>query len=153
MMESIATYAAPLEVFLIEDSRGDVPLVREASKDAKVHLKSHVPSDGTEAMAFLGCETAHVHAFRSELIWLDLNLSMKQSRKVLEEIKESPTPMSIPVVILTSSASEAEILRSYPLHANRYISESVDLEGLLNIVKSIDCFWLSAVKLPHGARS
>src|SRR5260370_39742354 len=140
MMEPVATSAAPLEVFLIEDSRGDVPLVREASKDAKVHLKSHVLSDGTEAMAFLGSETAHVHAFRSDLIWLDLNLSMKQGRKVLEEIKESSTPTSIPVVMLTSSASEAEVLRSYPLHANRYISDAVDLKGLLNPATTTDGF-------------
>ena len=149
MMESIGTDAAAIEVLLVEDSPGDVRLTREAFKDAKVHINLHVASDGAEAMAFLAREGAHVNALRPDLILLDLNLPKKDGREVLEEIKESPTLKSIPVVILTTSGSEADILRSYRLHANCYITKPVDLEGFLNVVKSIDNFWLSVVKLPH----
>ena len=153
MMESIGTDAAAIEVLLVEDSPGDVRLTREAFKDAKVHINLHVASDGTEAIAFLGHEGKHVNAPRPDLILLDLNLPKKDGREVLEEIKKSPTLKSIPVVILTTSASEVDILRSYRLHANCYITKPVDLDGFLQVVKSIDSFWLSVVKLPHEARS
>jgi two-component system, chemotaxis family, response regulator Rcp1 len=113
----------------------------------------HVASDGIEAMLFLRREGEHVNVSRPDLILLDLNLPKKDGREVLEEIKESPTLKSIPVVILTTSASEADILRSYRLHANCYITKPVDLEGFLKVVKSIDNFWLSVVKLPREARS
>jgi chemotaxis family two-component system response regulator Rcp1 len=113
----------------------------------------HVASDGAEAMDFLGRKGQHAHASRPDLILLDLNLPKKDGRQVLEEIKESPTLKSIPVVILTTSASEGDILRSYNLHANCYITKPVDLNGFLTVVKSIDNFWLSVVKLPHEARS
>jgi chemotaxis family two-component system response regulator Rcp1 len=153
MMESIGTDATAIEVLLVEDSAGDVRLTREALKDAKVHINLHVVSDGTAAMEFLGQQGAHADAPHPDLILLDLNLPKKDGREVLEEIKESPTLKSIPVVILTTSASEADILRSYRLHANCYITKPLDLEGFLNVVKSIDNFWLSIVKLPHGPRS
>jgi two-component system, chemotaxis family, response regulator Rcp1 len=153
MMESIGTGAVPIEVLLVEDSPGDVRLTREAFKDAKVHINLHVALDGVEAMAFLGRQGAHVNAPRPDLILLDLNLPKKDGREVLEEIKESPALKSIPVVILTTSASEADILRSYQFHANCYITKPVDLEGFLKVVKSIDSFWLSVVKLPHVTRS
>jgi chemotaxis family two-component system response regulator Rcp1 len=153
MMESIGTNAAPMEVLLVEDSPGDVRLTREAFKDAKVHINLHVASDGAEAMAFLWGAGEHAGAPCPDLILLDLNLPKKDGREVLEEIKESPKWKSIPVVILTTSASEADILRSYRLHANCYITKPVDLDGFLNVVKSIDSFWLSVVKLPHEARS
>jgi chemotaxis family two-component system response regulator Rcp1 len=153
MMESIGKDASPIEVLLVEDSPGDVRLTREAFKDAKVHINLHVASDGAEAMDFLRREGEHAHASRPDLILLDLNLPKKDGRQVLEEIKESPTLKSIPVVILTTSASEVDILRSYRLHANCYITKPVDLDGFLKVVKSIDNFWLSAVKLPHEGHS
>src|ERR1700686_3570896 len=148
MMESIGTDAAPIEVLLVEDSPGDVRLTREAFKDAKVHINLRVAADGAEAMAYLKREGDHANAPRPDLILLDLNLPKKDGREVLAEIKESPTLGSIPVVILTTSASESDIQRSYRLHANCYIAKPVDLEGFLKVVKSIDNFWLSVVKLP-----
>jgi chemotaxis family two-component system response regulator Rcp1 len=150
-MKSIGTDSEPIEVLLVEDSPGDVRLTREAFKDAKVHINLHVASDGAEAMAFLRREGEQANAPRPDLILLDLNLPKKDGREVLEEIKESPTLKSIPVVILTTSASETDILRSYLLHANCYITKPVDLEGFLKVIKSIDNFWLSVVKLPHEA--
>jgi chemotaxis family two-component system response regulator Rcp1 len=148
-VESIGTDATPIEVLLVEDSPGDVRLTKEAFKDAKVHINLHVASDGARAMAFLKREGEHSNAPRPDLILLDLNLPRKDGREVLAEIKESPTLKSIPVVVLTTSSSEADILRSYQLHANCYITKPVGLEGFLTVVKSIDSFWLSVVKLPR----
>src|ERR1700692_454716 len=153
MMESIGTNAVPIEVLLVEDSPGDIRLTREAFKDAKVHIHLHVAQDGAEAMAFLKREGKHAKVPRPDLILLDLNLPKKDGREVLAEIKESEALKSIPVVILTTSASEADILRSYRLHANCYITKPVGLEGFLEVIKSIDSFWLSVVKLPHEERS
>jgi chemotaxis family two-component system response regulator Rcp1 len=152
-MKSIGTDAEPIEILLVEDSPGDVRLTREAFKDAKVHINLHVAPDGTEAMAFLKREGKYANVARPDLILLDLNLPKKDGREVLGDIKESPELKSIPVVILTTSASEADILRSYRLHANCYITKPVGLEGFLEVVKSIDSFWLSVVKLPHEPRS
>jgi chemotaxis family two-component system response regulator Rcp1 len=149
MIKSIGTDAAAIEVLLVEDSPGDVRLTREAFKDAKVHINLHVAPDGAEAIAFLMREGKHANAPRPDLILLDLNLPRKDGREVLEEIKQSQTLKSIPVVILTTSASEEDILRSYLLHANCYITKPVGLEGFLKVVHSIDNFWLSVVKLPH----
>ena len=148
-MKSIGTDAEPIQVLLVEDSVGDVRLTREAFKDAKVHINLHVASDGIEALAFLKREGEHAHAPRPDLILLDLNLPKKDGREVLGEIKGNPALMTIPVVILTTSAAEADILQSYRLHANCYITKPVDLVGFLEVVKSIDSFWLSVVKLPH----
>ena len=152
-MKSIGTDAEPIEVLLVEDSPGDVRLTREAFKDAKVHINLHVASDGVEAMAFLNREGKHATAPRPDMILLDLNLPKKDGREVLAEIKESPALKSIPVVILTTSSSEEDILRSYLLHANCYITKPVGLEGFLKVVRSIDSFWLSVVKLPREGRS
>jgi len=115
-MESMGTGAVPIEVLLVEDSPGDVRLTREAFKDAKVHINLHVASDGIDAMAFLRREGEHANAPRPDLILLDLNLPKKDGRQVLAELKESPTLKCIPVVILTTSASEADIRGSYQLH-------------------------------------
>jgi chemotaxis family two-component system response regulator Rcp1 len=153
MTQSIRIPPAPIEVLLVEDSPGDVRLTREALKDAKVQISLHVASDGIEAMEFLGREGIHADAPRPDLVLLDLNLPRKDGREVLREIKESPTLKSIPVVILTTSASETDVLHSYQLHANCYISKPVDLDGFLKVVQSIDNFWLSVVKLPHEAPS
>ena len=152
-MKSIGTDAEPIEILLVEDSPGDVRLTREAFKDAKVHINLHVASDGAEAMDFLSRKGKHANAPRPDLILLDLNLPKKDGREVLEEIKVSPTLKSIPVVVLTTSASDADILRSYKLHANCYITKPVGLDGFLEVVKSIDNFWLTVVKLPSEALS
>jgi chemotaxis family two-component system response regulator Rcp1 len=149
MMKSIGTDAAAIEVLLVEDSPGDVRLTREAFKDAKVHINLHVASDGAKAMAFLKREGEYATVPRPDLILLDLNLPKKDGREVLAEIKEDPTLKTIPVVVLTTSSSEADILRSYQLHANCYITKPVGLEGFLIVVKSIDSFWLSVVRLPR----
>jgi CheY-like chemotaxis protein len=134
-MESIGTDAAPMEVLLVEDSPGDVRLTREAFKDAKVHINLHVASDGVEAVAFLQREGKHNNAPRPDLILLDLNLPKKDGREVLEEVKTSPTLKSIPVVILTTSASDADIQRSYLLHANCYIRKPVKNAELLAVIR------------------
>jgi two-component system, chemotaxis family, response regulator Rcp1 len=148
MMELIGSGGEPIEVLLVEDSPGDVRLTKEALKDAKVQINLHIARDGSEAMAFLKNEGEYARVPRPDLILLDLNLPKKDGREVLKEIKESPALKSIPVVILTTSASDADILRSYLLHANCYITKPVDLKGFLTVVKSIDNFWLSVVKLP-----
>jgi two-component system, chemotaxis family, response regulator Rcp1 len=152
-VESIGTDAAAIEVLLVEDSPGDVRLTREAFKEAKVHISLHVASDGEEAMAFLKRDGEYADVPRPDLILLDLNLPKKDGREVLAEIKEHPTLRTIPVVILTTSSSEADILRSYQLYANCYITKPVGLEGFLTVVKSIDNFWLSVVRLPPEVRS
>ena len=152
-MESVGINATAIDVLLVEDSPGDVRLTREAFKDAKVHINLHVASDGAKAMAFLNHEGEYANVPRPDLVLLDLNLPKKDGREVLEEIKESPTLKSIPVVILTTSSSEVDILRSYRLHANCYITKPVGLDGFLEVVKSIDNFWLTVVKLPSEARS
>jgi two-component system, chemotaxis family, response regulator Rcp1 len=140
--------ATPIEILLIEDNPGDVRLTREALQDAKVQNIVHVVSDGMEATSFLWRQGKHANAPRPDLILLDLNLPKKSGREVLEEIKLDPSLKSIPVVILTSSANEEDILRSYQLHANCYVTKPVGLEQFMKIVDTIDNFWLAIVKLP-----
>lgn len=142
-----------LHVLLVEDSPGDVRLTQEAFKDAQVRIHLHVVSDGAEAMAFLWREQKFTNVPRPDLILLDLNLPKKDGRTVLAEIKGSPSLQTIPVVILTTSASEADILKSYMLHANCYITKPVNLDGFLKVVKSINNFWLSVVKFPPEVHS
>lgn len=142
-----------LQVLLVEDNPGDVRLTQEAFKDAKVQLEMHVAVDGIEAMEFLHQEGKFTESPRPDLILLDLNLPRKDGRDVLAEIKGDPLLMTIPVVILTTSASDVDIESSYMLHANCYISKPVDMEGFLTVVKSIDDFWLSVVKLPPKDKS
>ena len=145
---SIGENGKRIEILLVEDSPGDVRLTREAFKDAKVLVNLHVAPDGAEAMAFLGREGKHANEPRPDLILLDLSLPKKDGRTVLAEIKGNPSLQTIPVVILTTSDSEADILKSYLLHANCYITKPVNLDGFLRVVKSIDDFWLSVVRLP-----
>jgi len=140
-----------IDVLLVEDSAGDVRLMREAFKEAKAHIDLHVAVDGEDAMCFLMRKGRYLQAPRPDLILLDLNLPKKDGREVLREIKESPTLRIIPVVILTTSTSEEDILRTYYLHANCYISKPVGLAGFLKVVRSIDDFWLSVVQLPLRA--
>ncbi len=142
--------ANPIQVLLVDDNPGDTRLTMEAFKDAKVHLTMHVAKDGIEATEFLMGEGAFVGSPRPDLILLDLNLPRKDGREVLAEIKANPSLKTIPVVILTTSAADVDIERSYMHHANCYISKPVDLEGFLTVVRSIDDFWLSVVKLPPG---
>jgi two-component system, chemotaxis family, response regulator Rcp1 len=151
MTQNLRARSAAIEVLLVEDSPGDVRLTREALKDAKMHISLHVVVDGIEAMAFLRRENQYADAPRPDLILLDLNLPRKDGRDVLKEIKESDALMSIPVVILTTSSSERDVEHSYKLHANCYITKPVDLEGFIKVVKSIDNFWLTVVKLPGDA--
>jgi CheY-like chemotaxis protein len=149
MIDTTGSRPAPIEVLLVEDSPGDVRLTKEALKDAKVHISLHVAPDGIQAMSFLKREGIHADAPRPDLILLDLNLPRKDGRAVLKEIKESSDFMTIPVVILTTSASRMDVMQSYKLHANCYITKPVALAGFLKAVQGIDNFWLSIVKLPR----
>lgn len=137
-----------VEILLVEDNPGDVRLTREAMKEAKVRNQLHVVSDGVEALAFLRRQGAYSGAVRPHLILLDLNLPRKDGREVLAEIKQDTDLRRIPVVILTTSEAETDILKAYDLHANCYISKPVDIEQFLTVVKSIEDFWITVVKLP-----
>ena len=143
-----STSVTPIEILLVEDSPADVRLTVEALRDAKVRNHLHVAPDGIEALKFLRREGAHVNAPRPDLILLDLNLPRKDGREVLEEVKADPMLRRIPVVVLTTSEAEQDILRSYDLHANCYIRKPVDLDQFITIVRSIEEFWLTIVKLP-----
>lgn len=141
-----------IEILLVEDNPGDVRLTQEALKDSKILNHLSVVGDGMEAMAFLRREGKCVDAPRPDLILLDLNLPKKDGREVLKEIKEDPNLKRIPVVVLTTSRSEQDILRTYDLHANCYITKPVDLEQFVNVVQSIESFWFSIVKLPPNEK-
>ncbi len=138
----------PVEILLVEDNPGDVRLTMEALKEGKVYNKLHVAPDGVAALAFMRREGRYAEAPRPDLILLDLNLPKKDGREVLEEIKNDPDLRRIPVVILTTSQAEQDILKSYNLHANCYITKPVDLEQFIHVIKTVDSFWLSIVKLP-----
>jgi chemotaxis family two-component system response regulator Rcp1 len=138
----------PIDVLLVEDSPGDVRLTQEAFRDANRAVRLHVASDGVEAMAFLRQSDGHENAPRPDLILLDLNLPKMDGRQVLANIKADGSLRSIPTVILTTSEAEADIARSYDLQANCYLSKPVELEQFEELVKSINDFWLTKVKLP-----
>jgi two-component system, chemotaxis family, response regulator Rcp1 len=142
------TLGRPIEILLVEDNPGDVRLTIEALKEGKVRNHLSVARDGVEALAFLRREGPHASASRTDLILLDLNLPKKDGREVLAEIKEDSRLRRIPVVVLTTSKAEEDILRTYDLHANCYITKPVDLEQFIAVVRSIDDFWLSVVRLP-----
>jgi CheY-like chemotaxis protein len=139
----------PIEVLLVEDSPGDVRLTQEAFRDANKAIKLHVAVDGVDAMAFLRREGAHLNAPRPDLILLDLNLPKMDGREVLAHIKEDADLKTIPTVILTTSVAEADIVKSYQLQANCYLSKPVQLDEFEVLVKSINDFWLTMVKLPQ----
>ena len=143
------TAGRPIEILLVEDNRGDVRLTIEGLKESKVRNNLHVARDGVDAMGFLRREGRHVHAVRPDLILLDLNLPRMDGREVLAEIKSDPKLKTIPVVVLTTSRSEQDVLRSYELQANCYITKPVDLEQFITVVKSIEDFWFTVVTLPH----
>lgn len=140
----------PIDILLIEDNPGDVRLTIEGLKEAKVLNNLSVMSNGVEAMAFLRREGTYANAPRPELILLDLNLPRKDGREVLAEIKNDDNLKCIPVVILTSSQAEQDIVKSYNLHANCYITKPVELDQFLGVIKNIEQFWLTVVKLPPG---
>jgi CheY-like chemotaxis protein len=138
----------PIEILLVEDNAGDVRLTIEGLKDSKVRNKLHVTRDGVEAMQFLRREGPHVGAARPDLILLDLNLPRMDGREVLAAIKSDARLKTIPVVVLTTSRAEQDVLRSYELQANCYITKPVDLEQFIKVVRSIEDFWFTIVTLP-----
>jgi two-component system, chemotaxis family, response regulator Rcp1 len=138
----------PIEILLVEDNPGDVRLSIEVLRDAKVHNHLNTVSDGVEALSFLRREGIYADAPHPDLILLDLNLPKKDGREVLAEIKADDNLKRIPVVVLTTSQSEEDILKAYELHANCYISKPVNLDQFIKVVQSIEAFWLTIVKLP-----
>lgn len=138
-----------IDILLVEDNPGDVRLTEEALREGKVRNRLSVVNDGVEAIEYLRCQGKYIEATMPDLILLDLNLPRKDGRQVLEEIKDDNKLRIIPVVVLTTSAAEEDILKSYNLHANCYITKPVDLEQFLKVVRSIEDFWLSIVKLPN----
>lgn len=138
----------PIEILLVEDNLGDIRLTEEALREAKVWNRINKVEDGIEALAFLRKQGNYTSVPRPDLILLDLNLPKKDGREVLGEIKEDPNLRRIPVVVLTTSKAEEDIIQSYDLHVNSYVTKSVDLNKFLNVIRSIEDFWLSVVKLP-----
>jgi CheY-like chemotaxis protein len=140
----------PVEVLLVEDNPGDVRLTREALKDARVPVRLSVASDGDQALAFLRRQGEHTSAPRPDLILLDLNLPRTGGREVLAQVKGDAALRRIPVVVLTSSQAEPDVAASYDLNANCYIIKPLDLDQFLRVVRAIEDFWLTVVKLPQG---
>ena len=139
-----------IDILLVEDSEGDARLSLEAMRDSKIRNKMHHVVDGEEAMAFLRKEGKYSKVPRPDLILLDLNLPKKDGREVLAEIKNDDKLKRIPVVVLTVSSAEEDILKSYNLHANCFITKPIDLGQFMKVVQSVEDFWLTIVKLPNG---
>jgi CheY-like chemotaxis protein len=137
-----------IEVLLVEDDEGDVVMTREALDEGKVLNRLHVVGDGVEAIEFLRREGAHADAPRPDLVLLDLNLPRRDGRQVLAEVKSDPDLRRIPVVVLTTSEAEEDILRSYDLHANAYVTKPVDFNRFVAVIQQIDDFFISVVRLP-----
>ena len=140
----------PIEILLVEDNPGDARLAQEALKESKVHNNLHHVVDGVEAMAFLRRQEEYAGVPPPDLILLDLNLPRKDGREVLAEVKEDPDLRLIPIVVLTTSEAERDLIRSYDLHANAYVVKPIDLDRFIEIVQAIEHFWFSVVKLPQG---
>jgi len=145
MMENLTV----IDVLLVEDDPGDVVLIREAFEFNKVHNALHLVSDGVEALDFLYQRNEHADAPRPHLVLLDLNLPRKDGREVLAEVKSDDDLRTIPVVVLTTSEAEEDVLRSYHLHANAYVTKPVDFERFIEVVRLIDDFFVTVVKLPN----
>jgi chemotaxis family two-component system response regulator Rcp1 len=152
-MKSNGNYSKEIDVLLVEDSPGDIRLTQEAFREANGSIKLHVAVDGVEAMAFLKREGGHAHAPRPDMILLDLNLPKMDGRDVWAHIKADGELKTIPTVILTTSESEADVLKSYQLRANCYLSKPVELAAFENLVKSINDFWLTKAQLPPHEQS
>lgn len=138
----------PIEILLIEDNPADIRLTQEAFREARLHNTMHVVQDGVSAMAFIRQTAPYQQAPRPDLILLDLNLPKKDGREILSEIKADPHTRTIPVVVLTTSADEEDVLRSYDLHANAYLVKPIDVLRFIKMIQSLESFWLSVVKLP-----
>ena len=143
----------PIEILLVEDNPGDIRLTREALNDAKVRNNMMVANDGVEALAYLRQEGQYAGTTRPDLILLDLNLPRMNGFEVLDAIKEDADLKRIPVIILTTSQAEQDIIRSYDLYANAYVTKPMDLEQFIRVIKAIEGFWLEIVKLPEGTDS
>ena len=141
-----------VDILLVEDNEGDARLAKEAMRDSKIRNTLHHVCDGEEAMAFLRKEGKYAKVPRPDLVLLDLNLPKKDGRQVLAEIKNDDGLKRIPVVILTVSSAEEDILKSYNLHANCYITKPIDLSQFMKVVRSVEDFWLTIVKLPNGVK-
>jgi CheY-like chemotaxis protein len=150
---SSSSKVRPVDILLVEDNPGDAQLAREALKTGKVHVALHVVVDGVDAMDFLKQRGAFAAAPRPDLVLLDLNLPRKDGREVLAEIKSDDDLKRIPVVVLTTSKSEEDVLKTYNLHANCFITKPIDLDQFTRVVRSIEDFWFTVVKLPDGAKS
>lgn len=140
-----------IEILLIDDNVGDVLLTKEALKGAKIHNTVNVARDGVEAMEFLRREGQFANAPRPDLVFLDLNMPRKNGSEVLAEMKQDPDLRLIPVVVLTSSDADEDVLKAYHLHANCYVTKPVDLDQMIKAVQAIDDFWVTVVKLPPKA--
>lgn len=140
--------AQPIEILMVEDNPGDVRLTQEALKEYKIRNNLHVVGDGEQAMDFLRQQEPFQGATRPDLILLDLNLPKMDGREVLQEIKNDPELKRIPIVVLTTSEAEEDIVQSYDLHANSYVTKPVDFERFVKVVKVIEDFWFTVVKLP-----
>ena len=138
----------PVELLLAEDNPGDVKLTRKALEKGRLANNLHVVNDGIETMQFLRGEGEYEGRPRPDLVLLDLNMPRKDGRDVLEEIKESDDLKRIPVVVLTSSEAEEDVIRSYDLHANAYLTKPVDFDGFIDVVSTLEEFWVQVVKLP-----
>ena len=149
-MSSNEVNSRSIEILLVEDNPGDARLTIEAMREAKMSNRIHVVEDGVEAMQFLRREGRFGDAPRPDLILLDLNLPKKDGRAVLAEVKTDPALRRIPVVVLTTSRAEEDVLRAYDLHANAYVTKPVDLTQFMKIVAQIEEFWIKVVVLPKG---
>lgn len=150
-MTSVAEQGVPIEVLLVEDDPGDVLMTREAFEEHKVRNRLNVVSDGADALAYVRREGEFADAVRPDLILLDLNLPKRDGREVLKELKTDPDLREIPIVVLTTSSAESDVLASYQLYANAYVTKPVDFERFISAVKQIDDFFVSLVKLPRRA--
>jgi CheY-like chemotaxis protein len=140
--------AEPVEILLAEDNPGDAKLTRKALEQGKVINNLHVVTDGVDAMAYLRQEGEYADKPRPDLVLLDLNMPRKDGREVLQDIKSDEDLRRIPVVVMTSSEAEEDIVQSYDLHANAYVTKPIDFDGFLDVVGSLEDFWLSVVKMP-----
>ena len=150
-MTAVAEQGIPIEVLLVDDDPGDVLMTREAFEEHKVRNRLNVVSDGADALAYVRREGEFAAATRPDLILLDLNLPKRDGREVLREMKAVPDLREIPIVVLTTSSAESDVLASYQLHANAYVTKPVDFDRFISVVKQIDDFFISLVKLPRRA--
>jgi CheY-like chemotaxis protein len=150
MTLSEADVVRPIEVLLVEDDEGDVIITREALAEGKVLSRLHVVGDGVEAVAYLRRKKPHADATRPDLILLDLNLPKRDGHQVLADIKGDADLRRIPVVVLSTSSAEADIIRSYDLHANAYVTKPVDFDRFVDVIRQIDDFFISVANLPPG---